>query len=78
MMLPPTRDLSQTDGAGLYACRCGANAALCQWRDTLKPNATWVECTNPDCGMTTDSYQHDDAEQAKAEVVRRWNRVMKP
>jgi uncharacterized Zn finger protein len=51
---------------------CGSEARICQWRDTLDPNATWVEC--PECGIMTDSFHHADAEEAKAMAAAVWNR----
>jgi hypothetical protein len=51
---------------------CGYEARLCQWRDTLEPNATWVEC--PDCGIMTDSFHHEDPEMAKEMAAAIWNR----
>lgn len=53
---------------------CEAEAKYCQWRDTLEPNATWVECTNEECGLTTDDVHHKDPEEAKRIVARRWNK----
>ena len=75
---PPVTPLGQPDGAGLLQCPfCGSPAALCKWLDTLEPNATWIECTNGDCGILTDSFHHEYPEQAKALAIAVWNRRVK-
>jgi Lar family restriction alleviation protein len=51
---------------------CGGTAELVQWRDTLDPHATWIHCI--DCDVMTESYHHEDAEQAKRLAAAVWNR----
>jgi len=51
---------------------CGSEARICQWRDTLDPMATWVECT--ECGIATDTFHHEDREEATAMAAAVWNR----
>lgn len=67
------------DNPALLPCPfCGSNAKIYQWLDTLKPFATWVECTNGECGIMTDSFHHSDPEQAKNFAITVWNRRVQP
>ena len=50
---------------------CGGKAAICQWRDTENPNATWVECTN--CGVCQESKHDEDADFVKGIAAMLWN-----
>ena len=50
---------------------CGRKPRLVQWRDTKKPNATWVECK---CGVMTEVAFHKSVMEAAALVVKIWNR----
>ncbi len=59
--------------ADLLPCPCcGGLALLCQWLDTLNPNAAWVECTI--CELMTDSVHHEDPIEAKRLAAAIWNR----
>jgi hypothetical protein len=51
-------------------CKCGKEARVCQWTDTLQPNATWIEC---ECGMITRSFHHKDPLVAKQKAIKMWN-----
>ena len=42
-----------------------------QWLYTLKPHATWIECS---CGVTTDSFHHDDPQEAKRLAWKAWEK----
>ena len=51
---------------------CGSDKiSLCQWADTENPNTTWIECTN--CGISQDSFHHEDAEDVKGIAIMMWN-----
>lgn len=50
---------------------CNGKATLVQWKDTLKPNATWIECE--ECGCTTTTLYSKNAETAKNKVLNIWN-----
>lgn len=51
-------------------CKCGREPHVCQWTDTKKPNATWIEC---ECGLMTKSFYSKDAELAKTKAIKMWN-----
>lgn len=53
---------------------CSCEAHIGQWRDTLNPNATWVECMSPSCRAMTDTVHHEDADEAKRMAAALWNR----
>ena len=53
---------------------CGSKAIVVQWRDTLKPNATWIECTRPACGIQTRTVYHKLVEGAVKLAIKLWNR----
>lgn len=56
----------------LKACaHCGSAPALRQWRDTVNPNATWVECVG--CGLMTDTFYDPNAIAAQRKAAERWN-----
>lgn len=50
---------------------CGDEASFCQWRDTMEPNATWVEC--PSCGIMTDTFYDPSPDEAKRKAATVWN-----
>ena len=50
---------------------CGSSIKVNQWKDTLKPNATWIECT---CGLITKTFYDKDPEKAKTKVLKMWNK----
>ena len=49
---------------------CERKPAICQWTDTVNPNATWIEC---ECGMMTDTVYHEDPDMAKDLAIDIWN-----
>jgi hypothetical protein len=49
---------------------CGTTPNICQWKDTITPNATWIEC---ECGIMTDSTHHEDSNEAKNLAIKIWN-----
>ena len=51
---------------------CNGKAVLVQWRDTKKPNATWIECGG--CEVMTSSFHDKEYVKAIAKAVRVWNR----
>ena len=51
-------------------CKCGLEPKVCQWTDTKKPNATWIECS---CGMLTKSFYSKDPELSKTKAIKAWN-----
>lgn len=53
---------------------CGGKARLCQWRDTVNPNATWVECVSEACGVMTDSQHAETPEEAARLAIAIWSR----
>lgn len=53
---------------------CGGEARVTQWRDTLSPNTTWIECINPECQVMTDSFHHKDHNKARELAAQVWNR----
>lgn len=54
---------------------CGSKKPrLVQWRDTLNPNATWVECSVQSCKMMTSSYYHTNPVKAAEQAMKVWNR----
>ncbi len=53
---------------------CNATPHLCQWTDTVRPNATWINC---DCGFTTKTYYDKDPEKAKKKVLKIWEARVK-
>lgn len=57
---------------------CGGEAYIRQWRDTLKPNAAWVECVNPDCHAMTQTYYDEDPAIARQKAVAAWSRRVMP
>ncbi|MCB1714142.1 MAG: Lar family restriction alleviation protein [Candidatus Competibacteraceae bacterium] len=68
-----------SDTVDLLDCPfCGCEAHIGQWRDTVKPNASWVECMNPDCMAATQTYYDPDMEAAKRKAVAAWNRRTQP
>lgn len=44
----------------------------------MKPNASWVECMNPDCMAATQTYYDPDPDAAKRKAVAAWNRRTQP
>ncbi len=56
----------------LKACaHCAGMPALRQWRDTVNPNATWIECVQ--CGLMTDTFYDPNALIAQHKAAERWN-----
>ena len=53
---------------------CGRKPYLVQWRDTLKPNATWIQCK---CGVMTDSHYNEGMFKAAHAAMLVWNRRKK-
>lgn len=53
---------------------CGKRPILVQWRDTDKPNATWVECR---CGIISNNHYDDCHIKAAAKAIKKWNRRRK-
>jgi len=56
-------------------CKCGAEPVMVQWEDTLKPNATWIECKS--CGMMTKTYYDKVPLKAKEKALKAWNKKAK-
>ena len=53
-------------------CKCGRMPKVCQWTDTKRPNATWIEC---ECGMVTKSFYSKDPQTAKDNAIKTWNKT---
>lgn len=51
-------------------CICGKEAKVCQWTDTLKPNATWMECK---CGIISKTFYSKDSVDARNKCIKAWN-----
>jgi hypothetical protein len=69
------RQFEQYFAKELKPCaHCGKRPILVQWRDTLNPNATWIECK---CGIMTDSYHHKEPLKAFLRVKKVWNKRVK-
>lgn len=51
---------------------CGSKAHIVQWRDTLKPNATWIECEG--CHAMIETLYDDDPATARHQAAAVWNR----
>lgn len=49
---------------------CDSHPFLGQWRDTEKPNATWIVC---DCGVMTIAFYDKDPVKAKIKAIKVWN-----
>lgn len=50
---------------------CGSKPSLAQWRDTVKPNATWIECK---CGIMTKSFYGKSFLTTARKAIKCWNR----
>ena len=62
-----------TDIDALLPCpMCGDEARVCQWKDTVEPNATWIEC--PNCSVMTDTFYDPSPDEAIRNAASVWNR----
>ena len=52
-------------------CTCGRLPSIVQWRDTKRPNCTWIECS---CGFMSNSYYDKDPDKAKAKAIKAWGK----
>ena len=49
---------------------CGGQAKVCQWRDTVDPNCTWIEC---ECGAMMEHVHDESHVDAKEKAIKVWN-----
>ena len=56
---------------------CGKRPRVVQWRDTLNPNATWIECKSKHCGLMTPTTYNKSPLQAALQAEKIWNRRTK-
>lgn len=65
-------DSNMSNGIYLKACaHCGSAPSLHQWRDTVTPNATWIECVG--CGVMTDTFHDPRPLVARRKAAELWN-----